>query len=97
MKEGIEPNTVYRKSADQTSANIGDDEVVLQMVDGVYYSLNSTGREVWQQLDQPQSLDSLANHLTEKYDVDRIACLEAVHDLLEQMESAGLVSRQKPE
>lgn len=85
---------VYQKSSDQISANIDDDEVVLHMVDGVYYSLNRTGREVWRLLDEPKSLDTIVDQLIEVFDVERDFCLESVRTLLDDMEAASLVVRQ---
>jgi hypothetical protein len=93
MSETQETKAVFQKSADQTSATVGDDEVVLQMVDGVYYSLNSTGKEVWKMLEEPASIDSLVDGLMEKFEVDRQSCQESVQELLEQMEAAHLVVR----
>jgi len=84
---------VYRKSSDQISANIDDDEVVLHMVDGVYYSLNRTGREVWHLLDEPKSLETIVDQLMETFEVEREFCQESVRALLDEMEAASLVVR----
>ena len=86
--------TVYQKSSDLISANIDDDEVVLHMVDGVYYSLNRTGREVWHLLEDPKSLDAIVEQLMETFDVERELCEQSVRALLDDMEAASLVVRQ---
>jgi hypothetical protein len=85
---------IYQRSPDQISANIDDDEVVLHMTDGVYYSLNRTGRETWQLLEEPKTLDAIVDRLMETFEVDRSFCLESVRALLEDMEAAKLVIRQ---
>lgn len=70
-----------------------DGEFVLISVETThYYSLNSTGSEVWRTLlEGPQTVDAIAASLAERHGVDRGAVRETVAALLAALASEGLI------
>jgi hypothetical protein len=70
-----------------------DGEFVLISVETThYYSLNSTGSEVWRVLlEGPQTVDSIAAPLAARHGVDRDAVHAQVAALLAALASEGLI------
>ena len=70
-----------------------DGEVVLMDIDnGQFFSLELTGRRVWQMLDEHDSVNKLTAVLTTEYDVDADECRAQVAELLTNFQSRKMVS-----
>lgn len=48
-------------------------------------TLNSTGRWLWEQLDRPQSVESLANSLIAEFEVDEVAARADVEEFIAEL------------
>ena len=66
--------------------------VLISVATTHYYSLNSTGSEVWRTLlEGPQTVESIAAHLAARHGVDRDAVHSEVSTLLAALASEGLI------
>ena len=62
----------YQWNAQEVAADVVDGEaVIINLINGTYYSLDQAGTVVWQTLGTPQSLESIAAALVARYDVAR--------------------------
>jgi hypothetical protein len=65
-----------------------EEAVILNLDANAYVRLNATGRWLWERLEGPQTIDSLAQALAAEFRVDRHRALadvrEFVHGLLER-------------
>jgi hypothetical protein len=79
-------------SPDQLSCEVMGEALVLSLKDGVYYSLNEVGCEVWSLLRERRTPAELCDALLERYpDVSTEQCEQDVLALLRCMAQWGLV------
>jgi hypothetical protein len=76
---------------DVIATDVTDSIVALDLDAGSYYGFESTGRRIWQLLEEPQSVDSLVAILTEEYDVSVERCATSVGAFLAELESLTLI------
>lgn len=74
-----------------TSTEIEGEHVLLDLDEGVYYGLNSVGGAIWEELQEPTSVESIVHAITDTYDVGREECQEDVLALLADLQENGLV------
>ena len=84
----INQTSQIARNADVAYTYMDDEMVVMGSEDSLYYGINSVGTEIWSFLEeQPQSFQSICNHLQKTYDVDESQCVEDatrfIHSLLE--------------
>lgn len=74
------------KRGDDTPWNIVDDEVVLLNLDsGHYYSLNESGRRVWELLDGENTIPDIIKTLCEEFDVEQQEAAKDVNTLIDEL------------
>jgi len=63
------------RSTNCLSADLGNDMVLMSVERGFYMALNRMGRDIWQRIAQPCSVDHLCHDLADEYDasIDVIA------------------------
>lgn len=91
MSHQISLDTLISRSEHNLSSNLAGEEVVLDLVGGVYYGLNEAGAQVWSLLETPQTPRLLCETLAQEYDVDRAVLESDVLALLHDMETEGLI------
>jgi hypothetical protein len=71
---------------------IFDDEALLVNLDnGNYYSMDSTGADILRLLEQGLGLESLVDALMQRYEASRSAIEKGAGELLAQLEQEGLI------
>ena len=81
---------------DQVSSELADEAVILHLANGVYYSLNPTGTEIWQMLQQPQTVQTIHDELLAHYDIEPSHCASDLLALLEELATKGLIKVEQP-
>lgn len=85
------PSTSVVASREQVSCDVGDETVVLNLKDGVYYGLNAVAASVWKSIQQERTVAEIRDALVNEYEVDPNACMEDVLILLAQLATWRLV------
>lgn len=80
-------------SQNATASEMGDELAVLNFGNDTYYTLNSTGAFLWNQLITPKTFGNLVNAMTESYGVDAAVARQDVKELLDSLVGAGLVKQ----
>jgi hypothetical protein len=75
------------------SSEVDDEEVVLDTESGTYYGLNAVGRLLWEQLQEPCTVEELVDAVASEFDVGREECRADVDAFLTDLGEAGLVER----
>ena len=88
-------STVVAAADHQTSVEVDGERVILGLEEGIYYGLNSTGAQIWEQVQEPTSVEKVAAAITAEYDVDREHCLNDVIRLLQELEDYDLITVQE--
>jgi hypothetical protein len=78
-------------AARQVSSQLGDETVILQLDDGVYYGLDPVGTRIWALLHEPRSVAEIRDRIIEEYEVDPERCERDLVRLLEDLLGRRLI------
>jgi hypothetical protein len=78
-------------SSDQVSSKLGDEVVILNLRNGVYYGLDPVGARIWELIQEPRTVQEVCAVLLEEYDVTPEQCTSDVLALLRDLEAQGLI------
>lgn len=82
----------YRTHPDVVYASLHDNTgVLLHLGKKLYYTLNETGRFLWEQLGEPCTLEELVKSLLQEYEVSEAEAKEAVTEFLNALQQEGLI------
>lgn len=87
----ISMNSMVVVAKDLVSADLGDEIAILHLDNGVYYGLDAVGARIWDLIQQPKRVEELCESILKEYDVEPERCKNDFLDLLEELESQGLV------
>lgn len=91
MPSAFALDTVVVATANQVSADMGGDEVILNLDTGVYFGLDKVGARIWALLAEPHPVASVLETLLAEYEVDRSQCMADLQELLESLAEAKLI------
>ena len=77
---------------DVLASAFGDEIVVLNLRDGVYYTLDEVAARVWTLIASPASVSSIRDAIVAEYEVELDRCERDVRALLQTLASHGLVN-----
>lgn len=81
------------KKGEDTPWNIVDDEVVLLNLDsGHYYSLNNSGRHIWELLDGKNKISDIIQAICTDFEVEPNEATKDVNILVDELLKEGLAS-----
>lgn len=78
-------------AGDLLASEFGDELIILNLRDGVYYGLEDVGARIWQLLQKPVSVPAIREALVTEFDVDSTRCERDVRTLLAELLAKGLV------
>lgn len=74
MEEKIEINAIYKPSEDVVAREVQEEFIIIPITSGVgdsedeIFSLNKTGRAIWDELDGKKSLKDIVTGLSEEFE-----------------------------
>jgi hypothetical protein len=74
---------------------IDEEAVILNVQTGKFFGLNETGTRMWELLAQHSNISLVANILLEEYDIAEDRLWEDLMDLIEKLQSRGLIELEK--
>lgn len=89
--ENITASTTIVPRDSALATTIDGEAVVLETESGTYYGLNEVATFVWDELDEPRSIESLRDAILEEYEVDPEQCERDLQEVVDKMASNGLV------
>jgi hypothetical protein len=96
MDSPLSTDSVVVASPEQVSCPLGEESVILNMTNSVYYGVNPVGSSIWKLLQQKRTVAELRDAVMEEYEVGSAQCERDLLDLLEKMRSEGLVRVVEP-
>jgi hypothetical protein len=78
-------------SSDQLTAMLGDEAVILGTRDDVYYGLDPVGARIWSLVQEPRTLDDVADAIAAEFDVARARALADLLVLAGELVDRGLL------
>jgi hypothetical protein len=73
------------------SSPVDGELVMIDLEQGVYYSLDRVGADIWSRLAEPRAVADLCAQLMQKYAVDQATCEADVLAVLNEMAANGLL------
>ena len=86
-----------RISPSARASRVGEDLVLLQLDRGTYYSLNSTGAWLWEQIGDGATLTQLCASLAEEFGTDAATARNDLTELVDALVAEGLVTLEEDE
>ena len=87
----ISTSSVVVAAQDQVSSDLGEEVVILQLRNGVYYGLDEVGARIWDLIQEPRTVNEIRDLLLDEYDVEPERCERDLLALLEELVAEGLV------
>ncbi len=84
--------TMFFRAPDCLHADLEGETVMMSVLRGEYFGLNSVGSRVWALLETPQSLEQLCDVLVAEYAVDPVQCRQEVAVFLQDMLRRGILT-----
>lgn len=91
VTQGLSLDSTVVSAPQQVSTVLGEEMVILQVDDGVYYGLAAVGRSVWELIRQPRTVRELRDRLLDEYDVEAGRCERDLLELLQEMSDRRLI------
>lgn len=91
MATQFKDDTVVRVSSNQVSSTVGDEAVVLNFENGIYYGLNAVSARIVELIAEPRTVEEIHRQLLEEYDVEAERCRRDLIKVLEQLSQYQLI------
>lgn len=87
----IDVQTVVARNDEPVSIDVDDTVVMMSILQGKYYGLDTIGTRIWELIAQPQSVASVCDALRDEFDVDEETCRRDVLDFVRELAGEQLV------
>ena len=91
MSSLLTAHSVVAAARNQVSCDVGGESAILNLDNGVYYSLNPIGARVWKLIEQPRRVGEIRDVLLGEYDVEPGLCESDLFVLLSRLLEQGLI------
>ena len=81
----MSPDTVRKRSETQVSSPLGEEVAILELKNGIYYSLKGTGALIWDELIEEKTVEQLAEAIVSGFAVGKTECLADVQAFLQEL------------
>lgn len=86
----VETSTVVAVP-NQISSSLGEEAVILELTQGVYYGLNAVGARIWELLKEPRTAGEIRDVILDEYDAEPEAVTRDLLGLLTDLADRGLI------
>jgi hypothetical protein len=90
----LNEDTQVVASSHQSSCDLVEETVVLNLASGVYYGLNSVGTRIWELLQKQTTVGDIRDVLVGEFEVTAEQCLDDLRRVLQELIAEGLVEVQ---
>lgn len=85
---------IFKRNNKIVSGKLHDEQVMLDIEKGKYFSLNPIATRIWELLSDPKELEEICRELTGIYDVSLKQCKKETQEYLDEMVKLGLIIKQ---
>jgi len=75
----------------QMACNLANEKIILETTSGIYYNINSLGKEIWELIQTPLTVSDILDSLTKTYNVSFDQCKNEVISFLLSLQNSGLI------
>lgn len=95
MNTDLSPQCILSRNQSIFASRIDGELVMMDEKQSAYFGLNPVGSTIWDNLNEPLSVEALIDRLVTHYSVDRERCRQEIQPFLRQMLEHGLVNEVK--
>jgi hypothetical protein len=88
--KAIGEDTVVTHAAGLVASNLDEKKVMMNIVSGKYFGLDSIGSRIWDLTEKPHTVRELVSELLKEYDVDENICRQDVLAFINKLYDQGL-------
>ena len=81
----------FRTSRAATTADLGAALVILSLRTNRYFTLEGTGRRIWERLAEPTTVDALVREMSAGFDVEESECARDIRAFVGELVRTRLV------
>ena len=78
-------------SDDAVESAVGDETVILHLVNGTYYGLDPVGTQIWGMMRDGVAMADICRRLAEEYQVDLATIEDDARNFLTDLEAQGIL------
>lgn len=94
----IASDSIVQRRDHTLSTDLSETETVMLDIErGMYFGLQDVGKVIWEQLEQPTTLDALCDRLVDRFEVEPDTCRSEVTAFLAQLHEQGLIDVHGPD
>jgi hypothetical protein len=76
---------------EQVFSELDNEVVILKLDNGTYYGLSDVGVSIWNLIQEPRTVEEIANNLLEEYEVEPEQCRRELEALLQDLAANHLI------
>ena len=80
-----------RPSDDAVESTVGDETVILHLVNGTYYGLDAVGTRIWSMMKNATPIGEICQQLSTEFNVDLATIQDDARRFLGELEAQGLL------
>ena len=88
----ITPDHTVAKSDNFVESSVDGEAILMNLDEGNFSSLKSTGLRIWTLLDEPKRVCDICDQLMEEFEVEEAVCQQQTIAFLEGLRSQGLIT-----
>ena len=96
MSIAVSLNSVVCASDSQISTRVGDEVVILELVEGQYYSLEGTGPAIWNLVQKPIRVSEIKEEIVRSFEVEPEVCERDLLLVLQDMVDRRILDQLTP-
>jgi hypothetical protein len=91
MSSMLDKITTVVASREQVGSELGNEAMILNLKDGIYYGLDEIGVVIWRCIQTPCTIAAICEAIEARYAVEPDVCERDVIRVLDHLRSVGLV------
>lgn len=84
-------DAIISYNPDILTSDMGDEVVMLNVLNSEYYGLDSVGCFIWQNIEDSISISDLVDKLLLEFTIDRETCIKEISIFLQELHQQGLI------
>ena len=91
MQKKIDMESIYTRSEDVIARQIEDEYIIIPLVGGIgniddcLFSMNKTGKKIWDMLDGSRNLNNIVANLIIEYDIQKDQATKDVYGFMQEL------------
>lgn len=87
----LKPASIVSQSQDQVAKKLDEATIIMSIEEGKYFNLNRVASRVWEMIEEPKTLEQIADQLLSEYEISPEDCIRDVSELISELKDLGLV------